>query len=405
MLNLNPYVLVRQKIMRNFLLVPITLSAFFGCTTGHKTDVKSQWLDLDAVAESVCNPWPVAEKQLEVESLLPVQSTSSFAGVAAHLKLRNASFAYSFIPSDADLKLDQNRAVSLPLTQSSVLLSGWVNDNVPMVVIATHTGNRSALELRSLNDNHLIAKSSFILDGVIRDAEAAIDGSTMWLSLRTGDYSTVYAKVTLKGAKAQFDRVATETNSRGAVIAVDTERHLPFIVENQPHSDRFAVKLTPLRGKDFSPSSPQLVELPVKGGVESWSVTSGSGGLFVGAVTGDSMVGQGSLILGFIKTGVTSSAWAWQKEVSMPDIHVSEPVWAPHDQYPVLTLMKWVDEEATLGLYRANKTGFLAEKDRGVYAKGSVAVSAFKPTSDSLGTVIRQRKDDLWSYQICRVKF
>lgn len=372
------------------------------CTGPEKSNITSEWVDLKTAGKSSCQTWPMDEKDLETQTIQAIQGLGGFVGFASHIKLRNASFSHAFIPSDSSLKLNLEEALQLPIGHSSVLLAGWSVGSQSIVVTANNTGSRATLEARSVSDNRVVAKSAFVLDGNIRDANVAVDDDEMWLSLRTGDYSSVFARLKMKGETGQFEKVGLPSESRGAIVVVDRAKSQPYLVENLPTSDQLTLKVTALKGKEFAPGQAQQIQFEAKGGVESWSVLSATGGILVAAVTGDSMVGQGNLFIGRLENRGSSLHWAWHKTLALADIHVSEPVWAPTPNGGVLTLMKWLEGEATMGVYEVSQSSYTARGDRGVYPKGSIVLSAFSPDSNSLGVVLRQKKDDFWAHSICR---
>ena len=192
------------------------------------------------------------------------------------------------------------------------------------------------------------------------------------------------------------------SESRGAVLIADLAKHAPYIVENQPVGDKVAFKIFPLRGKDLTTGPAQTIDMDAKGGAESWSATSARNGFYFAAITGDSMVGQGVLHAGIVTVSQDAPSWGWRKELGLPDVHVSEPVWIPSAGGPILTVMKWLDGEATMAVFRATSTALDIRKDRGVHPKGSIVISGVEPSEGLLATIVRNKKDDLWHYSICR---
>lgn len=386
-----------------FLLFQLVIIA--GCATTKEPARTSEWVNLSEVGTASCQPWPMAEKDLEVRSVEPVLGKGNSYGFAASVRQRNSSVEQVFIPASSKMELDTDQAQILPLGHGSIVVASWQAGGVPLLVVAHNsTGGRSTLELRKATDNRILAKSAFILDGNVRDGSIEIDGDTIWMTLRTGDSSTVFAKLVYKGQNSVFDRISYTSESRGALIVADLAKHVPYIVENQPVGDKIAFKILPLRGKDFSTGPAQTIEMDAKGSAESWSVTSARNGFYFAAISGDSMVGQGVLHAGNVNVNQDIARWGWRKELGLPDVHVSEPVWVASANGPILTVMKWLDGEATMAVFRATSTALDIRKDRGVHPKGSIVTSGIEAVEGQLTAVIRNKKDDLWHYSICKSK-
>lgn len=387
-------------IQNKCLLLSLVITA--SCTTPKPPATTSEWVNLAEVGSATCEPWPMAEKDMEVRALVPVLNRGKANGFVASVRQRNSSLEHVFVPATLKMEVDSDHAQILPLGQGSVLVGAWQSGAVPMLIVAHNSGSRATLELRKATDNRVLTRSTFVLDGNVRDAIIEIDGETVWMTLRTGDSSTVFAKLFYKGQNSQFERISFASESRGATLVVDQEKHSPYVVEAQPVADKINFKVTPLRGKELTPGPSQNIEMDAKGGIESWTVTSARGGFYFAAVTGDSMVGQGVMHAGIVGMRQQVPNWGWRKDLGLPDVHVSEPVWIASSNGPILTVMKWLDGEATMATFRATSTGLDIRKDRGVHPKGSIVVNGTEATVGTLVTVVRNRVEDLWRYNICK---
>lgn len=372
------------------------------CTSTKEPARTSEWVNLTEVGAASCEPWPMAEKDMEVRAIETVLGRGKASGFAASVRQRNSSVEQVFIPASAKMVLDTDHAQILPLGLGSVVVASWQAAGIPMLIVAHNSGSRSTLELRKATDNRVLAKSAFILDGNVREGSIEIDGDVIWLTLKTGDSSTVYAKLNYKDQNSVFDRISYASGARGATLVVDQATHAAYVVENQAVAGKIAFKVVPLRGKEFTAGPVQTIEMDARGGTESWSVTSARNGFYFAAVTGDSMVGQGVLHAGLVTVSADASTWGWRKELGLPDVHVSEPVWVASPNGPILTVMKWLDGEATMAVFRATSTGLDIRKDRGVHPKGSIVINGVEPTQGFLATVVRNKKEDLWQYNICK---
>lgn len=386
--------------LNKFLLLSIVIMS--SCTTTKQPATTSEWVNLTEVGSATCEPWPMSEKDMEVKGLVSVLNRGKTNGFLASVRQRNASLEHVFVPANNKMELDSDRAQILPLGQGSVLVAAWQSMSVPLFIVAHNSGSRATLELRKASDNRVLARSTFVLDGNVRDADVEIDGDTIWMTLRTGDSSTVFAKLDYKGQKSQFERISFASESRGATLIVDREKHAAYVVENQPIADKIAFKIIPLRGKEFTAGSSQNIDMEAKGGTESWSVTGTRGGFYFAAVTGDSMVGQGVMHAGVVSLRQQAATWGWRKNLGLPDVHVSEPVWIASDSGPILTVMKWLDGEATMAVFRATSTELDIRKDRGVHPKGSIVIGGTEAAPGTLTTIVRNRVEDLWRYNICK---
>ena len=196
------------------------------------------------------------------------------------------------------------------------------------------------------------------------------------------------------------------SESRGAQLVVDRERHNALIVEGAPASEEKAGLKFQTLGNLGELIRTDIIDFEVKGGLESWAVTSGRGETLVALITGDSMIGQSILHIGSINLRQEVPTWGWRKELPLPDIHVSEPVWIETTGVsPVLTIMKWVDAEATLGLYRVAANTVKQYPDQGIHRKGSIVSTGFEDAHDiRLTAILRHREGDIWKFELCKIK-
>ena len=370
-----------------------------GCVTPKKAPPKSAWADLGKSEQTECKDWPLDERDLDVRAIYPVGNQETFFGYAVETRTRDGGISHIFLRSSNGLDFELSKAQPIPIGTRGVILSTMLLGNTPIVITSKVAGNRSTLEARNLNNNQIIGISPFIIDGDLRSADVSIAGKDVWLSLRSGDYSTSFARFSLAKGKGVFERVLFSSESRGATLVASDARQAPFLVELSSLSGKPSLKLSSVNQKEFSLGSYKNLTLPTSNGVESWSVTgNGSGGLF-SAVVGDSMVGQASIVVGQFDS---SREWGNIKTVDLSDLHVSEPVWSNFGN--IVAIMKWIDAEGTLGVYRLSDKGEVNTFDKGVFPQGSVPMSLFQVKANNYGVVVRNKKDDLWRYRVCKIR-
>jgi hypothetical protein len=389
--------------MKNKLIILVGLVV--GCETPGSRDPVSPWADLSRAQSSDCRPWPVSPTDLETQLILPAINEQKILGFVAETKTRSGSLKHDYFIADGLLKFREDNSQTIPIGNRTSILAHFGLSGQPVILTSVVSSGRSTLEARAVGDNRLLGRSGFVLDEEVRDAEVVVDGEYVFLTLRTGDYSTVFARysVSHKGV-GQFEKASFATSSRGATLVVERSRRKILLVEGKHASDMATFKISFIRPKDFTISGSQSIEVKAPGGVESWSVSNGSGGVSLAIIAGDSMVGQAQLIVGRLTVGEDNVNWLWTDSINLPDIHVSEPVWSSDSSGDVLTLVKWMDAEATIAIYDEVNSKLVARSDYGVHPKGSVVLKAFSLTGQEVGLILRNKTNDVWVHSVCRVK-
>ena len=288
-----------------------------------------------------------------------------------------------------------------------------MDDHLPAAVgslkvffVVHNRAAQTALEVRSLADNRVLAKAPFVLSDDVTEASLTVDENIFWLTLHVSETDASYVKVTYNKGTWSFLKARFQTDSRGAQLVMDRDSHSAYIIEGAPISDeKVGIKVKSI-GNNGEINRNDVVEFDVKGGLESWSATNGRGEVLVAMITGDSMVGQSTMHIAALNIKQEVPLWGWRKELLMPDIHVSEPVWIESPSGgAMLTLMKWLDGEATIGLYRVASGVLKTFPDQGVHRKGSIVTSGFMELGQKrVTTIIRHREGELWKFELCSGK-
>ena len=148
-----------------------------------------------------------------------------------------------------------------------------------------------------------------------------------------------------------------------------------------------------------------VLKLKTTAPIESVRALPTPGGIYVAAVTGDSMTGEGNIEAYFYRFNVRDAVWG--KVIRLPHIHLGEPALLMDGAAPsaAVTLMvpKWVDRESTLGTYRLSPEGLVPMPNRGIFPSISVIVDAVANKS-GVAMMVRSRVKDQWRYKLCEVK-
>jgi hypothetical protein len=122
----------------------------------------------------------------------------------------------------------------------------------------------------------------------------------------------------------------------------------------------------------------------------------------IASVRGDSMVGQGVLLVASLDPTSSPAQIIWQKEFPFADVHVGEPVWLSNGNQGFVTLMQWVDSEGVLSRVKVDGAGATQLPDVGVFERGAILASGYLGPKDGVGA-FRYREKDLWKYKLCKL--
>lgn len=147
-----------------------------------------------------------------------------------------------------------------------------------------------------------------------------------------------------------------------------------------------------------------MLNVKITSPMESATALPAKEGVFLAAVTGDSLIGDANLEVFFFRLGRPDPVWS--KVIKLPHTHLGEPVLVADGAmgHAVLMVPKWVDLESTLGTYRLSPEGLVASANQGIFPAASVVVDTVEITGGA-AVMIRSRTKDKWRYKLCEMKW
>lgn len=372
-------------------------------TTEPKAPLESEWDHLGNVIEADCRLWPIREKELDVSSM-PSNATET-GGFVADVRMRNGSHLPVFANTKGSIELEPEDLTAIPIGRDAQVVAPFNWKNQPLVFVVQNKNERAWLEIRSVADNHLVSGMATSLPEEATSGRVIRVASGWWLQINHGEIDSSYVYVVpAEGSTWAFSASSFQSHSRSALMVANEGQPSAFVIENAGSvngatSSFLVTKLEP-NGQSGSLGK---VQVPTKGGLESWSATQIGKKMIIAAVRGDSMVGQGVLAISAFEVGPSNLQLSWSKEFKYDDVHLGDPVWLTNGATGFLTLMKWIDSEGTLSRFKVNDSTAEQLPDLGVFARGSVLVSGYMgPKSHGLGA-FRYREKDLWKYKLCKL--
>lgn len=158
------------------------------------------------------------------------------------------------------------------------------------------------------------------------------------------------------------------------------------------------------RGKDKKSTDFGVLRFVTSAPVESGRILPVEGGIFVVAITGDSLVGNAGLVSAWFPAGEERPAW--QTVTPLPHTHLGDPVLMAGNEarQAILLVPKWVDRETTIGTYRLGPERLEARPSQGVFPAISLVVASAR-LPDGAAIMVRAREKDEWRYKLCEMNW
>lgn len=386
------------------MLVSVVALGNYCCVTAKKDVPLSAWRALDDAGEVECETWPLGEKDLAVRGLHVLETSPP--SILAEIVRRDGKPALQMATVGNSAKIDRDKVKSIILGRSSTVVGGSTLGKKNFVAVLQRDGSKSVLEFRSLPDNVLIGKSQANLPEA--DSGALIKvGESFGLLLQISETEAAVAMVRVDSAKRTLNlkTIAEARKLRSPeFVASGGKAYLLSLGSSKLVAEASDAKSaqtfsTPVNLFEISESgkveSVNTSALTTAAEVESWLALSSGGSLRIGAIEGDSMVGASSL-----------RVWQGEKEIGMQtlqDLHVSDLHALSTKVGKKFSFLGWIDEESTLYVFDAGPK-VLQAKTSGVFKKGTRAVASTLLTDGHPLVIFRQKADDGWAYQACRLE-
>lgn len=373
------------------------------CTTPETKQIESNWGELGKAGKITCNQWPVRETELDVSQMLA--SSTLGGGFIATMRMRNGSQIPVFADGKSSSDLDVEDFVTLPIGRFAhvVGLAEWAGE--PIAFIIQNRNDRAWLEIRAVKNNRLVSRMPTPIEGDVYSGRISLTAKGWWLQLNHGEAEASFVKVTPEAdSEWRFSLAPLKTSTRFASVVSngsDLAGHVvEFVRGKNDNVSQFKVTKLDNSGQ---PKNLGTVNVPTKGGLESWSAAAIGSRVMLAVVRGDSMIGQASLIVAAIAGTGGELKLEWSKEFPFDDVHLAEPAWVGDGSKAMIGIMKWMDGEGALSRFRVDAYKVDALGDVGVFEKGTVLVAGYlNERSDGVGA-FRYRENELWKYKICKL--
>lgn len=376
----------------------------------------SEWTVLKTSANVKCSPWPLHERDYEINRLEVAAPDDPF--LLAQGRLRSSQPARYWAKFDGGIAIDPDHAIDIRLGPNALVAGGMTIDSVPHVVVVQNDGGRSKLEVRTVRDN-IVRASSVEIDSAIAWATIKSVKDGFWIiferSASESDYgineSSAESRFSVAFVAPAADNTlsiahfpeAAFTSAPILLPSTDGKSATAIWVDGAP-----ANKESPFRWRDLrpgeKPGAERTLEAPVDAQIESWTTTVAGGDVLLAWVDGDTLVGDAKLRLARFERAESGLNPRFRKDADMPDTHASEPVWSVRGDKASLLLLQWMDEESSLASYHFTSTDVAPPRYFGVFPKGTRLMETFGvPGDDRTFATIRYRNGNAsqWKFEVC----
>lgn len=381
-------------------LIYLVLLACVGvsCTNIMGPKFESNWAELEQVDQINCKRWPLGEHDMWLEDLYVLGGESEKV-LLGKVRKRDGSYSYYYTKFQGSIKLDLDAMIPLSIGQSIPVL-GHLPGKDKFSVIVPKDENNFQFEIRDAKTN-VVSSEVSLKASEITEAKISVDKNGIWIVSNEEKLNVSYL-----------------SNDNGKYLPRSFNVDLPLESKLFPYPDGNATVLSFSGGENRMIQSMQLksngqisksVSFQLKGqsdGIESWDGFHNQSGSYLIYVSGDSVVGEGKLHITKYKENYVGGEADWEKILDLKGLHMSSPIMVTNqkdsDKYALI--LKWLDGESTLGVYKLGEQGFEKEQNLGVFKKGSALIDAFAFGEESvIYSIIRNKSGKNWEYSLCEV--
>lgn len=371
------------------------------CSCVHKqaSRIKSGWYPLTKAEDISCTSWPLRDKDLKVEAIVPFRGENP--GFFVSFIKRNGAKSFYFAPMERGVSPNPSRFIPLDLPRGALLLGGTTIKGVTHVILLIGESDRVFLEVRNIHSG--VQEQRIPLDTKGYSRGQVIEGQGgQWLLIEDeSGQSKVYFLDFNSQRNRALKAMPLEIEEEARIALVQGRLLLTYRANQKSH----ILHITWINPSDSGKiwhGSPMQPQLDLGGPVEAWSVGTLPSGPILAAIVGDSLVGDAKLI--FAKLDLNSKNGKLQLigKVDLRDIHVSEPLFSETSRGTELLLVNWVDEESTIARYIVKSEGPSKPLFSGLFSKGAHLVGLLQAKeSGQIQVLTRHRIDSQWVYQVC----
>lgn len=396
---------------RNHKMKQVTLSLLmfilFGCAEIFQLNApKSDWIELSNTEKLKCEPWPKAPKSIEDIEFSVIQDPY---GEKAHFLVetkmrtgRTKNFYYEF---KGNLDIEKEMVKEIVMDSEGLAIIGQTTPNGELVTLNQDEKKQEAkIEFRYPKTNVLRHTSNSIKGIDFSSGQIVFADKTAILILEN-DSIHLYSGKLSEGKITKWEKISKIKVSEDAKVIQDNHKNT-FLVDlkkvAKAGSDQGSYVLEFYRLTPDLQTTPYRLNLNTQDQVESWDVKSGHDNMFA-MLEGDSLVGQVKLTAAKLDLSGTPSM-VEPAQLDINDIHLSKPFWGNAGPSASLLILKWVDIEGTIGMYKIDANGSIIHKNYGIIPEGGAIVDAFELTKhDEIFTIIRYKDDTHMRYKICQI--
>jgi hypothetical protein len=382
-----------------FSLQVLLVVALCSCVHKQASRIKSGWYPLTKAQDISCTSWPLRDKDLKVEEIVPFHDDNP--GFFVSFIKRNGAKSFYFAPMERDVTPKPSRFVPLDLPRGALLLGGTTIKGNTHSIFLTGESDRVVLETRNLYSGLQGQRIPIAIKGYSRGRVIEGKGGD-WLVIEDeSGQSRVYFLAFDSQGNRTLKPVQLEIEE-GAKIALIQGR---LLASYRDYPQSHILHITWINTSDAANAdhgSPIKHQLDLGGAVEAWSLGTLPSGPILAAIVGDSLVGDANLVLVRLDLNSKNGKLQLIGKVDLRDIHVSEPLFSETPKGTELMLANWVDEESTIARYIVKSEGLSKPIFSGLFAKGAHLVGLLQAKeTDRIQVLTRHRIESQWVYQVC----
>ncbi len=377
-----------------FFLLTLLVVALCSCVHKQPSRLKSGWHPLTKAHEISCTSWPLRDKDLKVESIVPFHG--DYPGYFVLFMKRNGTKDFYFAPMERDVTPNTSHFVSLQLPRGALLLGGTTINGKSHALFVTGAPDQVVLETRNIHTGLLGQRIPMAIKGYSRGKIVEGQGGDWLIIEDDGGQSRLHFLASDSQGNRTLKTVPMEIEEPTRIAIVQGGLLVSYRAKLQSH----ILNITWISAMDNG--SPINLQADLGGPVEAWSLGNLPSGPFLAAIVGDSLVGDAKLRLAKLDLNSKNGKLQLIGKADLRDIHVSEPLISETPRGTELMLVNWVDEESTIARYIVKSEGLSNPIFSGLFAKGAHLVGALQSKKTSqIQVLTRHRIESQWVYQVC----
>jgi len=379
------------------ILVIVMVNTFlFGCTFG-KSRTKSEWVVLDQAKSLACSVWPKREKDLNISEITFQPSTESFLVKGTNRNTSRFSYDVKF-DDDEDVAAigQENFEIGRNAQVAGLVKLGTKNQ----FIVFEDRQEKTHIEFRDRAKN--VVEFSFPMsERLLSPMGVYASNFGVWISYKNAEHMVRFIFIDHRmGRNAKPMIAAASFSELPRVNMSENDGSIILTTISDHNKTKLEVLVLDVTGKT---AGVLPVATKVRHQIESYSTYFRDGNLFISFVDGDSLVGESSLKI--IKTQLLEGTLSmlWERETSLRNVHVNEPVFVYSKKGLELLVLKWVDEESTIARYMVTVDGVSRPKYSGVFKRGSRIMEAFSSGTGRAFATTRSKGSEDWEFLVCRL--